>query len=344
MKLREYLNNFQIPETEFITINNVLSICDYVYKPTIHFKEAILVDTGASHINNVEFVEEIPPVNSIIMCRVIRGEISELFHKCKKNKNNQYIVMQQPIMDDGRINKKIVKAMPDNVVKLYAKNVEFVHERIHSIPIGRDFRNEVAYRSVTFNSESRTFRNLVYCNFALNTNKKNRRRVYNLFREKDWVTQVEVHEWMKYPISREEYLRQVYSHKFCLSPEGAGIDCFRTWEALYLKSIPIVQEGIHMNAFKDLPILFTKNYSEITKNYLEEKYEGMLDTDYNIDKLYFSYWKHLIMNDKKLLLEKNPRDTDDTVSGTSTEFESNKLTSVFGTIKTVLKRNVLGKK
>jgi hypothetical protein len=306
MKLKEYIRNYQLPEQEFITINNFLGICDYVYKPRMRFKEELNIDKNASTINDAEIVEEIPMKNSIFMCRVSGGEILELFNKCKKNKNNKYIVIQSTIMDDGRIDKKILGEMPTNVIRLYAKNVEVRHERVTSIPIGRDFRNEAAYLSIKLNSGNTTFKNLLYCNFAFNTNNINRLQIYKRFRDKDWVTQLEVQEWMKYPISREEYIRQVHSHKFCLSPEGSGIDCFRTWEALYSKSVPIVQESIHMSAFKDLPILFTKDYSEITKKYLEEKHEEMLETDYNIEKLHFSYWKHLIMKDKKLFSEKKP--------------------------------------
>jgi hypothetical protein len=330
MKLKEYINHYQIPEQEFITINNFLGICDYVYNPQIRFIEEVTSDNKASNMNGAKIIKKVPKENSIIMCRVRKGEILELFNNCKKNKNNKYIVIQQSIMDDGRIDKKILETMPNNVIKLYAKHVEVLHERITSIPIGRDFRNKVAYQSVKLNSETRTFKNLLYCNFAINTNKENRLRIYNLFRHKNWVTQVEVEEWMKYPISREEYIKQVHSHKFCLSPEGAGIDCFRTWEALYIKSIPIVQESIHMNAFKDLPILFTKDYSEITKIYLEEKYEEMLETDYNIEKLHFSCWKHLIMKDKNLFLENKPKDNINFCSG-------KKLTSVLRTIKNILK-------
>jgi hypothetical protein len=134
-----------------------------------------------------------------------------------------------------------------------------------------------------------------------------------------------VQEWLNYPISREEYLRQLHSHKFCLSPEGSGMDCFRTWEALYSKSIPIVQESIHMSAFKDLPILFTKDYSEITKNYLENKYEEMLETDYNMDKLHFSYWKHLIMKDKKLISEKNEHNTISKAAGKNIDINNRNI-------------------
>lgn len=86
-----------------------------------------------------------------------------------------------------------------------------------------------------------------------------------------------------------------------MSPQGNGIDCYRTWEAMYLKSIPIVQKSRHMDNFKDLPILFTSNYKEITPSYLNNKYDEMLNKDYNFDKLTWSYWKNKIQDQKAKL-------------------------------------------
>ena len=70
----------------------------------------------------------------------------------------------------------------------------------------------------------------------------------------------------------------------------------RGWEELYLKSIPIVQHSTETSHFKDLPILSTDDYSELTPAYLNEQYARILDTDYRIEKLYLSYWKRLIQN------------------------------------------------
>ena len=63
---------------------------------------------------------------------------------------------------------------------------------------------------------------------------------------------------------------------------------------MYLKSIPIVQRSPEMSHFADLPILFTDDYSELTPDYLEGRYEEMMDTDYDIEKLYISYWEALV--------------------------------------------------
>ena len=48
---------------------------------------------------------------------------------------------------------------------------------------------------------------------------------------------------------------EISKFKFVLSPPGAGIDCHRTWELLYLDCIPIVQSSTINELYDDLPVL-----------------------------------------------------------------------------------------
>ena len=80
---------------------------------------------------------------------------------------------------------------------------------------------------------------------------------------------------------------------------GGGMDCYRIWEAIYLKSIPIAEHNPHLDRFTDFPILFTQDYSEITPRYLEEQYEKMLEKEIRVDMLKWSYWKKRILRSIK---------------------------------------------
>jgi hypothetical protein len=53
---------------------------------------------------------------------------------------------------------------------------------------------------------------------------------------------------------------------FEASPRGKGLDCFRTWEALFLGSIPIVQSSSLDPLFLDegLPVAIVESYREVT--------------------------------------------------------------------------------
>tara|TARA_Y100001938_G_C8098038_1_gene439471 strand:- start:1220 stop:2260 length:1041 start_codon:yes stop_codon:yes gene_type:complete len=97
--------------------------------------------------------------------------------------------------------------------------------------------------------------------------------------------------------SSQRYIREMSSHKFTLAPSGMGYDTMRTWEALYSKTIPIVTDYAAMKHFEDLPILYTEDYSEITEDYLNKKYEEFQEKDWDLSKMFFSYWKNRIMDD-----------------------------------------------
>jgi hypothetical protein len=87
-------------------------------------------------------------------------------------------------------------------------------------------------------------------------------------------------------------------YKFILSPPGAGIDCHRTWEALYTGTVPIVLTSSINELYEDLPVLIVPNWYVITKEFLEQQYEEiqkkLQNNEYNMDKLYFEYWKNMI--------------------------------------------------
>jgi hypothetical protein len=86
------------------------------------------------------------------------------------------------------------------------------------------------------------------------------------------------------------YLNELASCKFVLSPRGNGIDTHRTWETLYLGSIPIVKTSSLDPMYEGLPVLIVQNFEDITERFLEEKYEEMSHTTYNLQRLNSSYW------------------------------------------------------
>jgi len=65
-----------------------------------------------------------------------------------------------------------------------------------------------------------------------------------------------------------KYKRLVAISKYVLSPPGNGIDCHRTWEALYLNSTPIVQAQAWPFAVYTLPVMVTEDWKDLDKEYL----------------------------------------------------------------------------
>jgi len=110
-----------------------------------------------------------------------------------------------------------------------------------------------------------------------------------MFEGKSWVN-ASAHT----PIIQKFYY-DLASHKFAISPRGNGIDCHRTWEALYLKTVPIVRENIHMNDFRELPIYFVKDWNELCYDSLRRFYqERIIEDKFDLKKMKISYWRQVL--------------------------------------------------
>ena len=147
---------------------------------------------------------------------------------------------------------------------------------------------------------SRPKTDLAYANFSLGhpdhpEYTARRKRVYETIRPMDWITFENVgNQFGDWQLTWLEFYRRVGQHRFTISPQGNGVDCHRTWEALYMKSVPIVERSPEMSHFERLPILFTDDYSELTPEYLDEQYARILDTEYDFELLKLSHWKRKI--------------------------------------------------
>ena len=95
-------------------------------------------------------------------------------------------------------------------------------------------------------------------------------------------------------VTNENYYDMISEYKFILSPPGAGIDCHRTWEALYIGCVPIVIESSISELYQDLPILVIKDWKEINEHFLNKKWEEIVEkkklNKYNMKKITSSYW------------------------------------------------------
>lgn len=134
--------------------------------------------------------------------------------------------------------------------------------------------------------------NLLYVNFSDGTNPI-RPKVKDHFRDCRWATVQEAR------IPFRDFLQQVRSHYFCVSPPGNGSDCHRTWEALYMGTIPVCEDNYHNREFaRILPILLYKDFRSIR---LEWLLAGLRDIErklkanaYTLRALRAQFWLDLI--------------------------------------------------
>jgi hypothetical protein len=136
-------------------------------------------------------------------------------------------------------------------------------------------------------------KNLVYMNININTYPLERQLVWELFKDKNWVTIGSIENNIE---GRIKFLRDIKSHTFVLCPRGNGLDTHRLWETLYMGSIPIIKKDIGYSEFEDLPICFINNWSEVTIEFLETEQKRIINTNWNLEKLKISYWITKINN------------------------------------------------
>ena len=70
----------------------------------------------------------------------------------------------------------------------------------------------------------------------------------------------------------ESYLKTLSTYKYSISPKGNGIDCHRTWEALYLNCIPIVESNSINELYEDLPVIIIEDWNNITEDIILRKF------------------------------------------------------------------------
>jgi hypothetical protein len=83
------------------------------------------------------------------------------------------------------------------------------------------------------------------------------------------------------------YFNSLKDYKFNISPEGHGVDTHRHYESIVVGTIPVIEYSDEINQkYYGCPILWTDNYSEINEKYLLNKYEEMVDQEFDFSKVF----------------------------------------------------------
>lgn len=130
---------------------------------------------------------------------------------------------------------------------------------------------------------------LAFC--AINEGTDQRRRGTKDINRKQILKTLSNNGFNNVTIEADKYFTVLPNYKFVISPEGNGIDCHRHYEALMAGCIPIIEYSATVTSkYGNAPILYTRDYSEITQEYLEQKYAEMLNMSWDFSRLFMSYW------------------------------------------------------
>ncbi len=243
----------------------------------------------ATHI--YDEIQDINPqyvmTNDIVF---VRGDfLHTYFTKVHPRITHQYILLSHN--SDENIDEDFIKYIDNKIIHWFAQNLMFKNSKCTPLPIGLQLR--------LYDRENKVLeyiRKYKYCAekvnqifYAFNTETNTARSLILKVLSSSAVTTTP-----QYSLNREEYYREVARHVFNASPEGNGVDCNRTWETLYLGSIPILKKSTNSEYWREigLPVLIIQSWDDIkyfNENFLEEQMR-VITLNSNNSPLYMDYW------------------------------------------------------
>lgn len=255
---------------DYITGNRFKNFCHYYF------------DNGQLIFNRIYNKDE-------ILMIFIKTDFIDLFFQ--NFEFNQQVIIFTHNSDYG-INSNHIKYLDiPNLISWYAQNIDIIHPKLKSIPIG--IANEEWPHGDTsilelIKNQNNKKTNLLYANFNCHTNPRERNHCINCLNDQNVM--------ISPPLEFEKYLLNLSQSYFSISPNGNGIDCHKTWESLYLKTIPIVTKSINSLQYKDFPIIIIDDWSNFNINdFSIEKYHSLW-YNFDINKINFTNYVKSILH------------------------------------------------
>ncbi|MCR5614444.1 hypothetical protein [Treponema sp.] len=136
------------------------------------------------------------------------------------------------------------------LVHWFAQNCELTSKKITPLPIGLEDRwrhNAGALKDFKKGKYKNNVKQpKIIFGFSINTNPESRAPCYMALCKNKNAQQI------YRPLTCHLYRRKLSKYMFVASPAGNGLDCHRTWEAIYLGVVPIVESNSMNRYFKSL--------------------------------------------------------------------------------------------
>ena len=222
-------------------------------------------NTDSIDIDNFDFTDydnsELVYVNSSLLNTTKPKLIeSKLYDKLSKLKNPFTLILHN---SDDEFGEKQLKYLDiPNCKEIYTQNMNVNHPQVYPLPIGManscwDWGDSKIMDEVINEGYDNSNPYFIYANFTKGDGVRYERRkdCYDILSENGII--------MQESTDYKSYLQELKKHKFCLSPEGNGIDCYRTWEALYMKTIPICERSLMIEEFAEtFPIYIVDDWKD----------------------------------------------------------------------------------
>jgi len=273
------LNNNNENIFDYISSNKLIPYEEIIYGERIQLLADIIVGEPSSlsfnpnnpyfskSMSTIDYLSSLNMYNSIF---VFTHDLEKFYSKFGQEMDDKILITHN---SDDPVNKIY------NCKSHLAQNC-FLDNKIIGIPIGIEnnqwFNHDLLKNVINMKIEKT---NLIYFNFSLSTH-VSRIDCYNKL--KDILTQNS-----KKP--KQEYFKDLASHRFAICPRGNGLDTHRLWECYYLDVIPIIIKSDFIN-IPNLPMIILNDWSELSINKLSIVNFNNLKNS----KITISYYKNII--------------------------------------------------
>lgn len=173
-----------------------------------------------------------------------------------------------------------------NIIKWFAQNVEYTHDKIHFLPIGVANQMYSHGNLTNFKVKNNRKTNDVYMCFQVSTNTDARDLCLKILSP--------IVEFLPI-IEASKNIQLLNTYKFCICPDGNGTDTHRFWEALYVRTVPILLRSKFSENIKkitNLPMILLDTWSDL----VIEKLPDYSSFDFEIGRHFLSlnYYKDVI--------------------------------------------------
>ena len=253
----------------YISSDSFRALCDYTYDAEDSLSFADHIKSGDKVFVNSDLLES-------------------YFSRIHSYIKEPYILISHqgitPV--DGRM----IQYLDDMIIHWFAKNTLIKHPKVTPLPIGLE--NLYKYGTGIPDEFNRVRRTLpkkrtpkVLYEFKVATNPKERGEAL------DFLKRFDKAETYQDKMPHYFYLKKMTKYMFVASPPGAGRECHRTWEALYVDTIPIVKRSVAEEYFYScgVPLLIVDSWKELENMDLAEKYAELMNHK-NDAALWMDYW------------------------------------------------------
>jgi len=188
-------------------------------------------------------------------------------------------------------------SIPENVHHWFVANLMFTPEesRITAIPFGTAEGKESQLYEAIKNREDDSRKNKIYISWNDYTRDRYELRE-DMLKWEDSTGQdcLTVREPGQNQDSYEDYLKNLATHQYALSPPGNGADCYRTLESIYMGCFTFV-EDTPTNYLTKLPVYRYRDIEDIIRYYNDDVGSQMVEGFEEIrPEIKLSYWKEMI--------------------------------------------------